>query len=159
MEQFNNEYHVPELAGYSVDGKTFYVDKDMPRYMKYKDQKIDVYKYLMIHESIEFGLRKTLGFSYDHAHNLATIAEWYQLKTDHEVTYTAYNDFCQKYIEITEDSTRTDIPPDLENPWTGKAYTQADLKMKFSDGPDGTVEETIKDARSAVKAVLGMLQR
>lgn len=129
--QFNSKYDVPELAGYSLDGKTFYVDKHMPRFMDYKDSKVDVYKYLLIHETVEYTLRTKLGFSYDHAHDLASICEWFQLKKD-RVDYATYNSFCQKYIEMTESEAKRNIPPDLENPWTGREYRQVDLKLKYA---------------------------
>jgi len=144
MQKFNNKYDVPELAGYSVDGKTFYVDRHMPRFMFHNGKKIDTYKYLLIHETTEFTLRTQLGFSYNHAHELATIAEWWQFIKDNGEIYKAYNDFCQKYVKLTEDESKRDIPPDLENPWTGRAYTLADLKIKY--------------ARSAIRAAHGMLQ-
>ena len=114
----NCKYEIPYLAGYSVDGKTIYIDKRLPRWFTPKSGlKVDIYKYLIVHEvwekHLEAGtakltplqkkkfldwldhkhLKKKGGYKYQYAHELATGKEREEVKKD-GVDWKEY----QKYV-------------------------------------------------------------
>ena len=109
----NRSYNVPYLAGYSKDGKTIYIDKDMPKFFKdSKGKKIKTDKYLILHEAIEKSLIDTLGLLYQHAHQIAYRAEQDAVEND-KISWKDYNDFMMQWVKEVSDDT-TDIPPDLD---------------------------------------------
>src|SRR5207253_1677930 len=75
VEKFDRHHDVPYLAGYSNDGKTIYIDRHMPRTMKYRGREIDTDRFLILHEEVENTLIDQLGLHYLHAHQTALRAE------------------------------------------------------------------------------------
>ncbi len=71
----SRDYDVPYLAGYSRDGKTIYIDRFFPRVLEHMGKKIDVTKYLLMHERIEKALIDALGLDYENAHQVAERTE------------------------------------------------------------------------------------
>src|SRR6516164_2509876 len=68
-------HDIPYLAGYSINGKTIYIDRHMPKTMKYAGREIDTDRYLILHEEVEKTLIDQLGLHYLHAHQIASRAE------------------------------------------------------------------------------------
>jgi len=101
---------VPYAAGYSEDGKTVYVDKDVPE----KFGTIDVDRYLVIHEAIEKTLMDGLGLPYQYAHALATICEEKAVQSDgHDLS--AYNHAWDKVIrKVGSRGKYPNVPKDLD---------------------------------------------
>ncbi len=62
---------VPLTGGSSKDGRTYYLDKDLPR---------KFHPTILWHERFEKALRAVKGMSYDRAHDLATAAERMQVE-------------------------------------------------------------------------------
>lgn len=60
------KHEMPLTGGSSIDGRTYYVDPDVPQ--EYR-------KYVLWHERIEKVLRAVKSMSYDRSHRLATAAE------------------------------------------------------------------------------------
>jgi len=112
LTEFNNDYNVLEGAGYSIDGKTYYVDKRIERFMKQKSGKVlDVYKPLLIHETTEKHYEDTHGYSYQRAHELATGME------RHWIRASGYDwDDYQTHIlaEVKKLTIEGPVPPDLD---------------------------------------------
>ena len=59
--KLDRTHDIPYLAGYSQDGKTIYIDRHLPRKMAYKGRKIEVDRYLIMHEEVEKTLIDQLG--------------------------------------------------------------------------------------------------
>jgi hypothetical protein len=62
------KYDIPYLAGYSVDGKTVYID----RHLKTEWKGEDLSKFLRLHEITEKTLLDIGGLTYQEAHHIAT---------------------------------------------------------------------------------------
>ena len=53
VKKFDRKHDIPYLAGYSLDGKTIYIDRHLPRSFEYKGRAIAVDRYLLLHEEVE----------------------------------------------------------------------------------------------------------
>jgi hypothetical protein len=75
VKKFDRKHDIPYLAGYSLDGKTIYIDRHMPASFKFKGRTINTDRFLVLHEEVEKTLIDQLGLHYLHAHQIATRAE------------------------------------------------------------------------------------
>src|SRR6516165_4767232 len=67
VKKLDRAHDIPYLAGYSRDGKTIYIDRHMPRTMKYRGREIDTDRFLILHEEVEKTLIDQLNLHYLHA--------------------------------------------------------------------------------------------
>jgi hypothetical protein len=108
------DYHVPYLAGYSEDGLTIYIDRDLPpSFINRGGDTITVDRYLMLHESVEKSLIHHLGLHYQHAHQIALRTEQAAVTAD-GISWNEYDRFMQKWIKEAEESHSLHLPPDLD---------------------------------------------
>ena len=75
VKKLDRSHDIPYLAGYSLDGKTIYIDRHMPQSFKFRGRTIDTDRFLILHEEVEKTLIDQLGLHYLHAHQIATRAE------------------------------------------------------------------------------------
>ena len=75
VKKLDRDHDIPYLAGYSNDGKTIYIDRHMPRYLKFRGRQYDCDRFLILHEEVEKTLIDQLNLHYLHAHQIATRAE------------------------------------------------------------------------------------
>jgi hypothetical protein len=113
VRKLDRSHDVPYLAGYSVDGKTIYIDRHLPRTMIYKGRKIEVDRYLIMHEEVEKTLIDQLGLHYLHAHQIATRAEEAAVRAD-GILWRDYDRFMQKHVKSVGDERLTKVPEDLD---------------------------------------------
>ncbi len=113
VKNLDREHDVPYLAGYSNDGKTIYIDRHMPRTMKYRSREIDTDRFLILHEEVEKTLIDQLGLHYLHAHQIALRAEEAAVRAA-GVLWRDYDRFMQKYVKRIGDERLTKIPADLD---------------------------------------------
>jgi hypothetical protein len=113
VKKLDLTHDVPYLAGYSLDGKTIYIDRHLPRRMAYKGRKIEVDRYLIMHEEVEKTLIDQLGLHYLHAHQIATRAEEAAVRAD-GILWRDYDRFMQKYVKRIGDERLTKVPADLD---------------------------------------------
>ena len=113
VKKLDRTHDVPYLAGYSVDGGTIYIDRHLPRTMQCKGRKVDVDRYLIMHEEVEKTLIDQLGLHYLHAHQIATRAEEAAVRAA-GVRWRDYDRFMQKYVKKIGDERLTKVPPDLD---------------------------------------------
>ena len=108
----SREFEVMDIAGYSIDGGTFYIDKRLPEKMK----GIPVDLFLEIHEVVEKALEDKLGFGYDHAHEIATAAE----QTAVEISGYSFADYSYEMDywvrKLINTANKADTPDDIEVP-------------------------------------------
>src|SRR5262249_52424183 len=52
-KRLDRNHDIPYLAGYSKDGKIIYIDRHMPKTMKYQGREINTDRYLILHEEVE----------------------------------------------------------------------------------------------------------
>jgi hypothetical protein len=74
VKKFDRKHDIPYLAGYSLDGKTIYIDRHMPASFKFKGRTINTDRFLVLHEEVEKTLIDQLGLHYLHAHQLSACA-------------------------------------------------------------------------------------
>ena len=81
--------------------------------MNYKGRKIEVDRYLIMHEEVEKTLIDQLGLHYLHAHQIATRAEEAAVRAD-GILWRDYDRFMQKYVKHIGDERLQKVPDDLD---------------------------------------------
>jgi hypothetical protein len=113
VKKLDRTHDVPYLAGYSQDGQTIYIDRHLPPIMNYKGRKVDVDRYLIMHEEVEKTLIDQLGLHYLHAHQIATRAEEAAVRAE-GILWRDYDRFMQKYVKHIGDERLQKVPADLD---------------------------------------------
>jgi hypothetical protein len=113
VKKFDRKHDIPYLAGYSLDGKTVYIDRHMPPVFKFRGRTINTDRFLILHEEVEKTLIDQLGLHYLHAHQIATRAEEAAVRAA-GVEWRAYDRFMQKHVKSIGDERLTKVPKDLD---------------------------------------------
>jgi hypothetical protein len=111
--RLDRRHDIPYLAGYSQDGATIYIDRHLPRSFLLRGKRIEVDRYLILHETVEKTLIDQLGLHYQHAHQIALRAEEAAVLGDH-VGWSTYDRFMQRYIKRIGDERLVRVPEDLD---------------------------------------------
>lgn len=109
----DRDHDIPYLAGYSLDGKTIYIDRHLPQSLKFKGKVFDIDRYLILHEAIEKTLLMNLGLHYQHAHQVALRTEQAAVRMS-GLSWAVYDKFMSKYIKQDADERLTKVPADLD---------------------------------------------
>ena len=109
----NNDYYVPYIAGSSKDGKTVYIDKRLPRYVKTKSGRVrDNFPFVVKHEVVEWYAEIILKKKYAWAHeHYATVAER-ELVQHEGFDWDEYQNFFHEMVKKLKEIPGP-IPPDL----------------------------------------------
>ena len=110
--RLDRSHDVPYLAGYSRDGKTIYIDKDLPKSFRAGKTRVAVDRFLILHEAVEKTLLDALGLRYQHAHQIALRAEQAAVRAS-GVSWREYDRFMARYIKEADDVIDR-LPPDLD---------------------------------------------
>ncbi len=113
VKKLDREHDIPYLAGYSIDGKTIYIDRHMPRIMKVDGREVDTDRFLILHEEVEKTLIDQLGLHYLHAHQIAARAEEAAVRAAC-LRWRDYDRFMQKHVKTIGDERLRKVPPDLD---------------------------------------------
>ena len=135
VKKFDRKHDIPYLAGYSLDGKTIYIDRHMPPTFKFRGRTINTDRFLILHEEVEKSLIDQLGLHYLHAHQIATRAEQAAVRAA-GVNWRDYDRFMQKYVKRIGDERLTKVPKDL------------DLKPYRDEHDDDVLQRMLKSARA-----------
>jgi len=121
-KKINRKYDVPDLAGYSEDGDTLYIDKDCPPSFEYAGRQIKSDRYLLLHEEVESGLMEAEGSDYLDSHQISCCAEKEAVETVESMgAWEAYSKFCRQQIATAWNKKgKLNTPPDLNK----KPYIQ-----------------------------------
>ncbi len=109
----DRRHDIPYLAGYSLDGKTIYIDRHLPTSFKIGGRVIQTDRYLVLHEAVEKTLLDQLGLHYQHAHQIALRAEEAAVRAD-GIQWRGYDKAMQKYIKRIGDERLERVPKDLD---------------------------------------------
>jgi hypothetical protein len=112
-KKLDRKHDIPYLAGYSKDGKTIYIDRHMPKTMKYAGREIDTDRYLILHEEVEKTLIDQLNLHYLHAHQIASRAEQAAVRAA-GIRWRDYDRFMQDNVKHIGDERLTKVPADLD---------------------------------------------
>jgi len=110
--RLDRSHDIPYLAGYSRDGKTIYIDKDLPKSFSAGGTRVVVDRFLILHEAVEKALLDRLGLHYQHAHQIALRAEQAAVRAA-GVSWRQYDRFMARYIKEADDVIDR-LPPDLD---------------------------------------------
>jgi hypothetical protein len=135
VKTLDRKHDIPYLAGYSLDGKTIYIDRHMPPKFKFRGRVIDTDRFLILHEEVEKALIDRLGLHYLHAHQIATRAEEAAVRAA-GVLWRDYDRFMQKHVKTIGDERLTRVPHDL------------DLKPYRDEHDDDLLERMLKSVRA-----------
>ena len=113
VKKLDRAHDIPYLAGYSQDGKTIYIDRHMPKMMKFRGREVDTDRFLILHEEVEKTLIDQLNLHYLHAHQIATRAEEAAVRAA-GIRWRDYDRFMQKYVKKLGDERLTRVPADLD---------------------------------------------
>ena len=109
----DRSHDIPYLAGYSLSGKTIYIDRHLPTSFKLGDRIIQTDRYLILHEAVEKTLLDQLHLHYQHAHQIALRAEEAAVRAD-GIQWRAYDRAMKKYIKQIGDEKLVHLPADLD---------------------------------------------
>ena len=147
----DRRHDIPYLAGYSRDGKIIYIDRHMPKTMRYAGRDIDTDRYLILHEEVEKTLIDQLGLHYLHAHQIASRAEQAAVRSA-GIRWHDYDRFMQKYVKRIGDERLTKVPADLDlKPYRDEH--DEDLIKRMLKGIDSKAAPAGIDAKLVKQAI------
>lgn len=129
--KISKEYDIPLLAGYSLDGKTLYIDKSLPDGYAQKDGRfVSVEPFLILHEAIESALLHTYAkINYPFAHEVSLRAEEQAVKAA-GIDPKQYNGFMETWVKRVREKEKFNVPPDLDmTPYEDSGETEMIKKM------------------------------
>ncbi len=135
VKNLDRKHDIPYLAGYSLDGKTIYIDRHMPPTFKFRGRTVDTDRFLILHEEVEKTLIDQLGLHYLHAHQIATRAEEAAVRAA-GITWRDYDRFMQKHVKTIGDERLSKVPKDL------------DLKPYRDEQDDDLLRRMLKSVRA-----------
>ncbi len=111
----SRDFDVPYVAGYSKDGKRFYIDHKLPKGFEHAHGFFVVDTTLILHEAVEKGLESEIpSLPYQLAHQIALRAEEAAVLAA-KVTWAQYNSWFMGQIKLIGDRKVYDsCPPDLD---------------------------------------------
>lgn len=113
VKKLDRRHDIPYLAGYSKNGRTIYIDRQMPKSFLFRGRRIKTDRFLILHEAVEKTLMDHLGLRYLHAHQIATRAEQAAVRAA-GITWDAYDRFMRTYVKRIGDERVSKVPRDLD---------------------------------------------
>ena len=110
--RLDRTWDIPYLAGYSLDGKTVYIDRHLPKTYHSHGRRVRVDPFLILHESVEKALVDKLGLKYQHAHQIALRAERASVLAA-GLSWQPYNRFMLEHIKGAAHERLSRVPPKL----------------------------------------------
>ena len=107
--KIDTDYDIPYVAGYSKDGKTFYIDQHVPKSFK----SLELRKSLLRHESVEKAAEMNLKWGYKASHEMATKAERAVVQKA-GIDWDSYDKFCKSLIKDEGHENLKRVPANLD---------------------------------------------
>lgn len=108
------KFDIPYVAGYSQNGKTIYIDKDVPEgFTLHSGKYIPTDKYLILHEVLEKTILDRFGVPYQFAHQMALRIEQDAVEAN-GIAWKHYNKFMMAYVKKVQHIIPTNVPGDLD---------------------------------------------
>lgn len=109
----DRQHDIPYLAGYSLDGKTIFIDRHLPTELRIGERMVPTDRYLILHEAVEKSLIDQLGLHYQHAHQIALRVEQAAVAAD-GIPWQPYDIAMQAHIKAGGAEPLAKIPVDLD---------------------------------------------
>src|SRR4051794_6312788 len=113
VRKIDRTYDIPYIAGYSVDGKTIFVDRHLPPTFRSWTKRIRVEPFILTHELVEKALLDELRLHYLHAHQIALRTEQAAVQSA-GISWTAYQKFIKQHEKQIEMERLTKVPRNLD---------------------------------------------
>src|SRR4051794_35328125 len=113
VRNISHGYDIPYIAGYSMDGKTIFIDRHLPRTFRSLLKTVRVEPFLLTHEIVEKALLDELRLHYLHAHQIAARAERDAVKAA-GISWWAYQSFMKRHEKPIEEEKLIRVPPSLD---------------------------------------------
>ncbi|UCI16746.1 hypothetical protein FJ970_16340 [Mesorhizobium sp. B2-1-8] len=111
--KISHDFDIPYIAGYSIDRRTVYIDRHLPRTMPWKGQRVRLSPFLLTHEIIEKALLDELRLHYLHAHQIALCAERDAVMAA-GVRWQRYQSLMKLNEKPIDQEKLRKVPPDLD---------------------------------------------
>jgi hypothetical protein len=109
----NSDYDIPYIAGYSVDGRTVFIDRHLPKTFRWLMKTVRVEPFILTHEIVEKALLDELRLHYLHAHQIAVRAERDAVKAA-GIPWWVYQGFMKKHEKAIEKERIERVPSSLD---------------------------------------------
>ena len=109
----SHEFDIPYIAGYSVDAKTVYIDRHLPRTLKVRNKDVRIEPFLVVHEIVEKALLDELRLHYLHAHQIASRIERDSVRTS-GIRWIDYQRFMKRHEKAIDEEALKKVPADLD---------------------------------------------
>ncbi len=109
----NHKFDIPYLGGYSVDGRTIYLDRRLPDMFRMGTHHANLGEFVTVHERVEKWFLDTYHSAYLRAHRIATAME-HQAVREAGLDPVKYEAALRPYIRRCDDETVKRVPVDLD---------------------------------------------
>jgi hypothetical protein len=149
--KLDRDHDIPYVAGYSLDGKTIYIDRHVPSSFEVEGREIHTDRFLILHEAVEKTLIDQLGLHYQHAHQIALRAEEAAVRAA-GVSWRDYDRFMQSHIKTLASERLSKCPADLDlKPYRDEH--DKDLLQRMAAAVDRGETPPTHDAETLKRAV------
>lgn len=112
--RIDQAHDIPYVAGYSKDGKTLYLDRELPDTISIDGKDVDIAQFIILHEEVEKALEDEVQLAYLHAHQIALRVELAAVQAN-GIDWRAYNAVTLKLCtKIGARHEYPDCPKDLD---------------------------------------------
>jgi hypothetical protein len=113
VRKVSRDYDIPYIAGYSLDARTVFIDRHLPRTFRWLLKTVRVEPFILTHEVIEKALLDELRLHYLHAHQIAVRAER-DAVNGAGVPWWAYQRFIKKHEKEISEERIERVPASLD---------------------------------------------
>lgn len=109
----SRDYDIPYVAGYSVDGRTIFIDRHMPKSLAVGGHRVDTDRFIALHEIVEKALLEQLRLHYLHAHQIALRTEQAAVRAA-GIRWRTYDRFTKANMKMIEQERLKKVPASLD---------------------------------------------
>ena len=109
----SHDYDIPYIAGYSKDASTVYIDRHLPRTIKWRGKDVRLEPFLVCHEIVEKALLDELRLHYLHAHQIASRVERDAVRGA-GLTWRHYQSVIKAHEKAIDEELLRNVPADLD---------------------------------------------
>jgi len=109
----STDYDIKYTGGYSLDGKTVYLDEHFPKILRVEGKEISTEESIGLHHELPEKWLSDLGYEYPHAHEIATGIEKKYVESK-GVTWKGYCTEVDKNLRLVYRNILEKSPPSLD---------------------------------------------
>jgi hypothetical protein len=109
----SHDFDIPYIAGYSKDASTVYIDRHLPRTIRWRGKGVRLEPFLVCHEIVEKTLLDELRLHYLHAHQIASRIERDAVR-EAGLTWRHYQSVIKGHEKAIDEEQLRRVPGDLD---------------------------------------------